>query len=185
MKKMLILMLVLGLASVANATLQISVGTDKEPINSQINICPSDYLSLDIWTTTTINSIETSFAGYALVCQSADATISGGISLWPTEPGIVIYDGAAGAGFPLSQGEDGVWGMIGLTTIPEVPAGEVIFDEISFHCIWGPGDVVVSLYSTSDWMTATLEDSVIIHQIPEPATMLLLGFGGLLLRRRK
>jgi hypothetical protein len=29
------------------------------------------------------------------------------------------------------------------------------------------------------------QDTIIVHQIPEPTTMLLLGLGGLLLRRRK
>jgi hypothetical protein len=185
MKKLLILMLVLGLASVASAGLQISVGGVQEPIDSQINICPSDHLVLDIWTDARIAPGIGEVAGYALVCQSADASISGGISLYPEDPGITIGDGAAGVGFPVAQGEDGVWGMIALAVIPEIPAGATIFDLIDFHCEWGPNDVVVKLYSTADWVNANLEDSVIIHQVPEPASMLLLGLGGLLLRRRK
>jgi hypothetical protein len=185
MKKLLILMLVLGLASVASAGLQISVGGDKEPASSQIFVCPSDHLVLDIWTDARIAPGIGEVAGYALVCQSADATISGGASQYPTDPGITIGDGAAGVGFPVAQGEDGVWGMIALAVIPEIPPGAVIFDLIDFHCEWGPNEVIVNLYSTADWVNANLEDTITIHQIPEPASMLLLGLGGLLLRRRK
>lgn len=185
MKKLMVLMLVLGMASGAVAALQISVGGDKEPIDSEIYLLPSEHLVLDIWTTTRIAPGIGEFGGWALVCQAADATISGGVSLFPTETGIVIYDGALGAGFPVAPGEDGVWGMIALGTIPEVPAGAVIFDLIDFHCEWAINDVVINLYSTADWAIKNLEDSVVIHQIPEPATMLLLGLGGLFLRRRK
>jgi hypothetical protein len=33
--------------------------------------------------------------------------------------------------------------------------------------------------------TGVIEDTLTIHQIPEPTTIALLGLGGLLLRRRK
>jgi hypothetical protein len=36
-----------------------------------------------------------------------------------------------------------------------------------------------------DYGYANVIDIVTIHQVPEPASMLLLGLGGLLLRRRK
>ena len=44
--------------------------------------------------------------------------------------------------------------------------------------------MVIELYTT-DFGTSELVDAVVIHQIPEPATIALLGLGGLLLRRRK
>jgi len=188
MKKLLILMLVLGMASMASAALQISIDGNPEPIDSQIVLLPSETIELYIWTTTEIKGIETQFAGFALVVDWADATLTGGNSLL-VDAGISINPvppGAKDVGFPgLLAGEDGPWGMIGLLELPSIPAGTVIFDDIIFHCERAPNDVVIRLLSTQDWMNANIEDTAIIHQIPEPATMLLLGLGGLLLRRRK
>ena len=60
----------------------------------------------------------------------------------------------------------------------EIP-GEMFL--IDLHCE-GIGDVIIEAY---DWRTEELVDTLIIHQIPEPATIALLGLGGLLLRRKK
>jgi len=79
MKKLLILMLVLGLTSSASAlctTLQISVNGEKNPVDSQIIVVPSGYLELDIWTTADIPPAGEGM--YALAVKTADATISGG-----------------------------------------------------------------------------------------------------------
>ena len=181
MKKLLILMLVLGLASAANAALEISVNGDKDPIDSQIEIEPSQHLTLDIWTTTQIlPGVGEGY--YVLACNAADATISGGASQFPTEPGLSIEGDPGGVGIPLPPGHDGVWGAIALSVLPSIDAGSVLFDLIDFHCIWQPNDVVITLYDAD---TMQVLDTVTIHQIPEPASMLLLGLGGLLLRRRK
>jgi len=89
MKKLLILMLVLGLTSYASAalTLQISVGGNKEPVDSQITIQPSQNLVLDIWTTADI-SAGVGEGYWALACQTSGGKISGGASQFPTEPGL-------------------------------------------------------------------------------------------------
>ena len=187
MRNLVILMLVLGLASVASATLQISVDGDPEPIDSEIFLLPSEIAILDIWTDADI-SPGVGEVYWALVCRTADGTISGGIVVPPydTEPGIVIYPDPVANGVPgLPQGANGVWGGISLTgVISLIPAGDVIYDDIEFHCEWAPNDVVIELYTT-DFGTSELVDAVVIHQIPEPATIALLGLGGLLLRRRK
>jgi hypothetical protein len=190
MKKLvLMLILVLGMASLANAQLQISVhnnppgGETWDPMNpadSEITIAPSQYLMIDIWTTTEIYS--GAGEGYFLLgIVPTKGTLTGGVSLWPTETGVVYYSGYGTSYLP--TGEVGDLATVG-TFLPQ--GGGItgtVFDQIIFHCE-GPGDAVLHLYST-DWVTPTLIDSVVIHQVPEPTTIALLGFGGLLLRRRK
>jgi len=192
MKKLLILMLVLGLTSLASAamTLQISVNGEKNPVDSQFVVLdvPSGHLVLDIWTTGPITPAGGAEGYYALVCRTTGGTITGGIHI-PAKPidelGVVIYDDAVGGGVPgLPEGENGVWGGVVLTGLGTYAAGDTIFDEIDFHCE-GMGDVIITLYETDFVGAPVFMDSVVIHQIPEPATMLLLGLGGLFLRRRK
>ena len=192
MKKLLIFMLVLGMASLASAQLQISVNGNKEPMDSEyVLIAPSGTLTLDIWTTHEIAPPPGTGEGYfAMVAQESQATISGGIVVYPLVPpmdeGIMILDDVKGmGGFPgMVEGENGVTGGIALTRLPNIPAGATIYDGILFHCE-GPGDVTIHLLWTVDFMTGVVIDSVTIHQMPEPATIALLGLGGLLLRRRK
>jgi hypothetical protein len=55
--------------------------------------------------------------------------------------------------------------------------------EFLYHCC-GPQSeyVTINLFDASG---EAVEDTIIVHQIPEPMTIALLGLGGLLLRRRK
>jgi len=188
------LLLILGLASLASATLQISVGGNQEPVDSEIVVdAPSGELILDIWTDTAI-SAGVGEGYYALVCLPAGASITGGVSQYPTEPGIAHYGGtdpgldppASLSGLPgMPAGTEGVWGSIIITgVIPNVPVGGTIIDDILFHCN-AEGDVIVQLVYSPDYMTGSIVDQVTIHQVPEPMTIALLGLGGLLLRRRK
>jgi hypothetical protein len=187
MKKLLAFVLVLGMASIASglaSTLQISVNGANEPVDSEIIIVevPSGIVTLDIWTTADI-SAGNNEGYFALACDTTMGTISGGVSQFPTEPGIWFYDDAVGNGVPLPAGENGIFGSISTTGVVLVfPAGSRLIDGIQFHCE-GEGDAIVHLYEVSG--ETTLLDTVIIHQIPEPASMLLLGLAGLLLRRRR
>jgi len=187
MKKLLTLLLILGLASLASATLQISVDGDKEPVDSEIMINPSDELTLDIWTDSAIDTGDagTWIFGYALVVDPADGTITGGTVLEPflSDGGYAVYGPAIGYGYYPGP-EDGVGGSMTPTgTAGNAAAGDTIIDLITFHCV-GPDDATILLYVTDDFVTYNLADSVVIHQ-PEPMTIALLSLGGLFLRRRK
>jgi hypothetical protein len=178
MKKLFALMLVFGMASMASAALQISVGGVQEPHDTDIWLMPSETIVLDIWTQNTIPVGGAPEEGtYALVCGPL-GTISGGVNVSP-EPSVYIYPYTG-------TGVAGIW--TSLTVFNEIPGGSTIIDDIVFHCE-DIGDVLIELIYDPVYPiygVSAVVDSVIIHQIPEPATMALLSLGGLfLLRRRK
>jgi len=181
MRKLLVLMLVIAMASMANAALHISVNGDPNPPDWFYRLVSSETASLDIWTDADIPTFGGEY--WALVTNTTRATISGGVSIYPD---CLIWDGAANAGIPgLPPGADGVWGVITLDTVPSIPAASVIYDLIVMHGTGGAYGPVVELYRT-DFQTSILVDSVVFRSpIPEPMTLALLGLGGLLLRRRK
>lgn len=184
MKKLLILMLVLAMTSMASALLQLSVNGDMDPTDSEYNVTPSDHLTLDIWTTTAI-SAGSGEGYYALACTTADGTISGGAAqIIQSDLTLTIADDAVGNGYvPLQSGDNGVYGSI-FSTGGTIPANAVIFDEIDFHCESTTDVLVYLIEVTAMWELGQVYDSVLIHQ-PEPMTIALLGLGGLFLRRRK
>ena len=188
MKKFLVLMMVLGMATMANAALQISVGTDTDPAESEYTLTPSQELILDIFT----DSFMAAGSGgyYALVVNINAGHIdytTGNPVLVPPDGGMFITHemSALDMGFPLPAGENGVGGSAVVQDSPSIAAGTKLFDGIVFHCIGPVFDAVIHLYESPDGTTINLVDTAIIHQIPEPMTMALLGLGGLFLRRRK
>ena len=191
MKKLLVLMLVLGIATLASAGLQISVGGVQEPIDSEIILAPSDTIELDIWTDADIGMFEAK-TWALLVADKLVGTITGGTSPvgyadpWP---GDAATDNTAMVIPQPYTGKAGGY-LAGMSDNPL--AGAVLYDSFIFHCE-GEGDAVIELWEMVNTATlpdenyemTTLLDTVIIHQIPEPMTMALLGLGGLFLRRRK
>ena len=202
MKKLLVLMLVASLTALANGMLlDISVNglpTDGHPgtiiggapapdppfdtgIVLGLPDLPSGYVMLDITSPTGwLGDADNGYVG--LVCDPAKGSIVGGVA--HPAPGGPAPDLTAVLGDDLSGvfGNPGVYGQIMCMALAGGPG--VFFDDIVFHCE-GPGDVVIQLIFTPDGATLTLCDQVIIHQIPEPATIMLLSLGGLLLRKRK
>jgi hypothetical protein len=189
MRNLLILLLVLGMATAANATLQISVNGIQEPALTEIEIGPSETVELDVWTDADIPS--DTFIYWALVASTEEAAIAGGKAIPPFDDiglySCTIYDGAVGVlGYPNPQGTEGVAGTIAASSPTIIPAGTVIFDGIEFHCNLENVDTDVILTLTPDFVEFDIVDRVIIHQTPEPMTLGLLGLGGLgLIRRRR
>ena len=178
MKKLLVLMLVFGIASMATAGLQISVEGNPDPVDSEYTLLPSEELILDIHATGEGNAVY-----YALVADQAVATISGGMLVGDASLDMsgYLYMFAPYIGIEVPP----MGGIMGNVTFLSgvIPDGAIV-DGILFHCE-GPDDALISLYSSLDSAGWQLEDTLIIHQIPEPITMALLGLGGLFLRRRK
>ena len=174
------------MSSAANATLQISVNGDPNPVETEIVVAPSEVIILDIWTDADITPSGGLEGYFALVAPFADATISGGVPPL-ADPGLAIYDDAVNVGgVPLPPGDNGVFGTIIVSVLPSFPAGSVLFDDILYHAEWST-EVLVTLYFSPDFAAWNLVDTVIIHQaaIPEPATIILFALGGLTLLRRK
>jgi len=185
MKKLLVLAMVLSMTTMAYASLEISIDGDKEAEAATITVVPSGSVALDIWTNSAI-STGNGEGYFALAATMTGGTISGGQLADPTWWTILFYDDAAGNGIGLPTGDNGIFGYIATPPATVFPAGSTLINAIDFHCE-GPGDVLVSLYSI-DLDTGALTgvlDTVVIHQIPEPMTIGLLGLGGLFLRRRK
>jgi hypothetical protein len=186
MKKLLVLVLVLGTASMADAKLGISINGEMNVTEKTLS--QSDWIPITIWTDSAISD-GVGEGYYALVADTSRASIDymSGFALI-SDDGITINNtmgaNALWAGL-LPSNEDGVAGEIFLTTIPSIPVNSTIFDMFGYTAN-GFGDVTLKLYYRPDETTITLSDSVIIHQvIPEPMTIGLLGLGGLFLRRRK
>jgi hypothetical protein len=159
MKKLLALVLVLGIASSASAVSSIA----------------SDVLSID-WTLGEVATITIS---------SDNADNYGGwlgIDGGPGDVGVMTILAAAGP--QASAVASPQWYKF--AALSTDPADPVLAGEQFTVPVMGAGDVdgtiIVSLY---DFAGTGLIQSVEIASVPEPMTMGLLGLGGLFLRRRK
>jgi len=182
MKKLLVLMLVLSIASVANAVLTAKISVDGviDTPDTDIILAPSDTVTIDIhaWN-------DVSASGTVLLMQGLGALDATSLTLWEqsafTMPSAffddykMLFEDMGYAG--ISQIAD--FDILDLSDPFTVPNG-IVLDGLILHCL-GEGDVILTLFDAD----LNVLDSQIIHQIPEPASMLLLGLGGLLLRRRK
>jgi hypothetical protein len=189
MKKFLALLLVLGMASAASATLQISVNGEPAPPDTQIYLAPSETIEIDVYT----DAVIANYTGFTwgLVTVDSDGSISNMTAIdlggthtnqingpWPDDTNPTLVDPPAGTA--------GVWAT-SFAIGADIPADTVLAVGI-FHCEWQPNDALIGLFLVPETGTVTWEDAidtVTIHQIPEPMTVALLGLGGLFLLRRR
>jgi len=169
MKKLLTLMLVLVMAAGANAALQLSIGGNPAPDEYTMNVCET--IVIDITSTTADNY------GSWLVLEN----VASNKGEW-VPPGRIMP--AAGKDASMTDygpmGYPGWWLCEAKSFDPAAPVIAGKHFEMDFHCM-AEGDVILTLRAYDE----TEVDRVVIHQIPEPVSMVLLGLGGLLLRRRK
>jgi hypothetical protein len=168
MMKRLVMMLFLSMAVVANAGLFITVNGVVNPADSTITIIPSTYLELGVWNDGQTKLASLAIMGLAMGPGSLDVS---GIT---PQQGVTaaITDNADAAG------KLGLQNLFVSMNIGTTQAGSLI-DLIRFHCD-GPYDVEIALVNGD----GEVEDTQVIHQVPEPMTLMLLGLGGLFLKRR-
>ena len=194
MKKFVTLLVVLGLASAANAGLltgvQISVNGSLDV--TEITIAPSTTLVIDVHVVADQEGL-----GYLLI--SPDDAAYGA---WYDDLGSYVtgkYENGSGAGdgypgefaakgdfpgstarvdlgAPFGFGYDFI--IAGSVTTPQLPGGKAF--EYLYHCE-AEGETIIWVLDEE----GTELDRVTITQTPEPMTIALLGLGGLFLRRRK
>ena len=196
MRKLLALVLILGLASMANAALELSI--NGLPAPDDITLQPSDWIKLD-------------------VLVGADHLLAGGdLAVILSNPqGHLEYDGVTfiiqpPTVFPFGtfpNNWDGPWQVQASSTPQQVNFNGgnasnntigpyVLMDNLWFHCD-EPTDVIIDLVAISDivhfdetgepvadYIAGSLIDSIYVVQ-PEPMTLSLLGLGGLALLRRR
>ena len=180
MKKLLSLVLILAVASLASATTVSLVGPAPGELGSAENpAVESDLITIQValgnGTLLGLDSILTVTGPGTIVdaFKVADAGTYG----W--DPGLTAD--------PIMGGNSAEMGAGNFAGNSNASVGYFVI-----HCD-GPGEVVLTLSEgqsfggsmDTNWMVPTYGPSITIHQIPEPATIALLCLGGLLIRKKK
>jgi hypothetical protein len=177
MKKLVALILVLGMSSLASAELIVTVNGEPQP--DSITILTSDTIEIDLEIGAGHNALSATI-DFVLTNGQAEF-VYGGVEF----PNMFDFP-------PVTQGDPQKYTMSGSQFLsPAIAGPAVLMQGLIIHCLDAtPVDLVVTSNPAGtvvDGDPYTLDHVLHIEQkIPEPMTVALLGLGGLfLLRRRK
>jgi len=182
MKKLVVLMLVLGLVSVTNAGLTLSLSGNTVAKGGALTIgvngdgaTPITSNSQDLWIV--LNGVAANISG-GTIAYAPGSTLTG-IATYTVGDGSDVVEGFTQAmGF---NGTSTIDATLIDSTIPNRALNGSLVTGVNFLAGQTQGTVTVSLMSAD---LGTLYNSQTVTVTPEPITMALLGLGGLFIRRR-
>ena len=169
MRKFLVVALVLGIASAANA---VTIHVD--------GIDPGGSIEIGEGVTPVISVVSedgSSWLGYIIIEEGGTGSLGNAANL-----------NAAGDMGAVSPYAEAGWGSGYELTIAMSPGGTpavAVGPQFTFDYVGGVLGETVTISLFVDPEYGIPADSVVITVVPEPMTVILLGLGGLLLRRRK
>jgi hypothetical protein len=169
MKKLLVLMLVLGLCSTANAALTaIEIDVGGSHVGASVNVTTGATISLQMYSGNTLT-------GIAYLDIKDNSLYSLANAQMTTNAG----DQRSQALAPYGSYQEYTLVVSRTAQAPPIVAGTMFL--VDFTAGSATGTVKVILYDEF----VTQMDTTTINIVPEPITITLLGLGGLFLRRRK
>jgi len=181
MKKLLVLLMVLGLVATANATIKLQV--NGQDVGSDISLMPSDTITIGIYNIDYVLMTNRNFPSYVDLSDLACFSVNN------LRLGAAHGDTLTDISYASYPGDD--YGEVTMNQnwnpATPSPVASGVIGLFNFHCELQPNVVVVTLYdyNANHPDQGTPVQTLTIHQIPEPITVALLGLGGLFLRRRK
>ena len=189
MRKLIVLMLVLGMASLANATpyvggLLFTVDGVEQP--DVITLAPSEAVSLDLHLLAGF-TMDGYTLDYVLSNAQAELIITGGYGYnpisYPADP-LFDFDGTE----PIVTPQ-----MVQITSSqmfsPAINGPQDLMVDLLIHCLdTTPVTLTIISQAGTKINGENIDSGTVLHtlgivQIPEPMTIALLGLGGLFLRR--
>jgi len=193
MKGTLIIALVLLAATVANAGLHLTV--DGGPNPGEITLAPSDTITLGavVGPGFGLGDFLISLSNAQGSLDASGVEFSQGIEIIYIpdygsilQPWDIPWDGSGCWPVPPDPPNDAQHFSFGGGNLPPTVTlfDEIVMSGLIFHCD-EPGDVIITLEEYLVGGEVVWLEEIIVHQVPEPATMILLGLGGLMLRKRR
>lgn len=165
MRKFLILFLVLVLSSAANAML------------IKVDDMEGESFEVDLETTITVVSEDaSSWLGYIIIEEGGAGTLE--------NPVVLDAAGDLGAAEAYSEADWGAGYQLSASMSPSGDPPIAVGSQFSLDYIGAVGDTAtISLFVDPEYTTPVA--TVTVTVVPEPMTIILLGLGGLFLRRRR